>query len=532
MRKREFLTTSFLATVAAAMPAHAEKGKPALPASAKRMNVLIITCDDMDVSAPGYMGNKHGLTPNLDKLAARSHVFANCRGAAPICMPSREAFMSGLVPHRNGPGGFDPMYEGTPSLCSILTKAGWYSAASHKLEHMQPRSSFPWDDMIGGSDRNVLSHAAELNRATGNAKAKGAPFFINCNINDPHRPFYGSPGGLKKDNNNEGPFKIPRELGPADVEVPPFLEDLPEIRKELSQYWNSIQRMDIAVGQILKALKESGEEANTIILFCNDHGMPFPFSKASGYDHGTRVPAILHYPGMAKPQRFENLCCNVDIMPTILELLGMPVPKGIDGKSWLPRMRGEKVAEPEFVVTYVNGVSNGSLFPVRTIQDHRYSLLYQIWADSGRKLSVDSLTGLTFRALVQAGQSDPKIAERARQCAYGVPISFFDREADPGQRNNLIDDPQHAARIAHMRDALLAEMVRTKDPQLDNVRTMIAGGKPVVVQTGRKGAGEGEGPEAAAPGAEAPAAAAEPEKGGGRRRRRGGRRGGAAASAE
>ncbi|MEP9358528.1 sulfatase [Sphingomonas sp. KR3-1] len=526
MRKREFLGGTFLAAAAAAvMPAKASTAKPALPASAKRMNVLIITVDDMDVSMPGYMGNTHGLTPNLDALAKRAHIFANCRGAAPICMPSREAFMSGLVPHRNGPGGFDPMYEGTPSLCSILTQAGWYSAASHKLEHMQPRSSFPWDDMIGGSDRNVLSHAAEVHRAVGNAKAKGAPFFINCNVNDPHRPFYGSPGGLKKDNNNQGPFKIPRELGPADVEVPPFLEDLPEIRTELSQYWNSVQRADIAIGQILKALRETGEEANTIVLFCNDHGMPFPFSKATGYEHGTRVPALLHYPGMGKPQRFENLCCNVDIMPTILELLGMPVPRGIDGKSWLPRMRGEKVADPEFVVTYVNGVSNGLLFPVRTIQDHRYALIYQIWSDGERKLAVDSLTGLTFKALVRAGESDPRIAERARQCHFGIPISFYDKQADPGQRVNLIDAPEHAARIAHMRDALLAEMVRTKDPQLDNVRTMIAGGKPVVVQTGRKGAGEGEGsdaPSAAAPGAEpAPAADAPPE---GRRRRRRGRR--------
>ena len=490
MRKREFLSGTVLATVAAAMPAHAAKQK-VQPAGAKRMNVLIITVDDMDVSMPGYMGNKHGLTPNLDKLAARSHIFANNRGAAPICMPSREAFMSGLVPHRNGPGGFDPMYEGTPSLCSILTKAGWYSAASHKLEHMQPRSSFPWDDMLGGNDRNVLAHAAEFKRAAAAAQAKGAPFFINCNVNDPHRPFYGSPGGLKKDNNNEGPFKIPHELGPDDVDVPPFLDDLPDVRRELSQYWNSVQRMDIAIGQILKVLDESGEVDNTIVIFCNDHGMPFPFSKASGYAHGTRVPALVSYPRMAAPKRFENLACNVDIMPTVLDLLDMPIPKGIDGRSWLPRMRGETVAEPEFVVTYVNGVSNGMLFPVRTIQDHRYSLIYQIWSDGKRRFSVDSLSGLTFRAMVRAGQTDPAIAERARQCAYGVPISFFDLEADPGQRNNLIDDPQHKARIAHMRDALLHEMERTKDPQLANVRTMIAGGTPVVVQTPRKGKGGG-----------------------------------------
>lgn len=490
LRKRDFLGAALSAIVASTVPAHAQK-RQAKPAGGKRPNVLIITVDDMDVSMPGYMGNKHGLTPHLDALAARSHVFAHCRGAAPICMPSRQAFMSGLIPHRNGPGGFDPMNEGTPSLCSILTKAGWYSAASHKIEHMQPRSSFPWDSVAGGNDRNTLSHAAAFNRAVAAARAEGAPFFINCNVNDPHRPFYGSPGGLRRDNGNQGPYGIRRELGPADVEVPPFLEDLPDVRRELSQYWNSVQRMDLAIGELLRAFDESGERDNTIVVFCNDHGMPFPFSKATGYDHGTRVPALVSYPGMAAPKRFDNLACNVDIMPTVLDLVGLPIPAGLDGRSWVPRMRGEAAVEPEFVVTYVNGVSNGLLFPARTIQDHRYSLIYQIWSNGERRIAVDSLTGLTWRAMNQAGQSDPRIAERAHQAAFGVPISFFDREADPGQRRNLIDDAQHRARIARMREALLHEMERTRDPQLANVRTMIAGGTPTVVEPARDGGGRG-----------------------------------------
>lgn len=517
MRKREFLSGTFLATLAAAMPAGAAGAKPQLPRSAKRLNVLILTVDDMDVSMPGYMGNKRGLTPNLDRLAATSHVFANNRAAAPICMPSRQAFMSGLVPHRNSPGGFEPMYEGTPSLCSILTKAGWYSAASHKLEHMQPASSFPWDDTLGGNDRNVLAHAAELKRAVAAAKQRNAPFFVNCNINDPHRPFYGSPGGLRRDNDNQGPFGLDRPLvGPDGVDVPPFLDDLPEVRRELSQYYNSVQRMDVAIGQVLKALAESGEEANTVVVFCNDHGMPFPFSKATGYDHGTRVPALVRYPGMAKPRRFENLACNVDIMPTVLDLVGMPIPGNIDGRSWLPRMRGERVADPEYQVTYVNGVANGNRFPVRTIQDGRYSLIYQIWSDGERRLTVDSLSGLTYPAMVRAGETNPAIAERARQCAYGVPISFFDREADPGQRRNLIDDRQHAGRIARMRDALLREMERTRDPQLANVRTMIAGGKPVIEQG--RGQGVSEDGEGAAGGRRR--GRRMQRRGGGRRRRR------------
>jgi N-sulfoglucosamine sulfohydrolase len=486
MNKRQFLGSSFLAAIASALPVGRAKARRAVPAG-KRRNLLILTVDDMDVSLMGYMGNTHGLTPHLDALARRSHVFANNRGAAPICMPSREAFMSGLVPHRNSAGGFTPMYEGTPTICSILHAAGWYCAASHKIEHMQPRTSFPWDDQVDGNDRNVLDHEAEFRRAVAAAKAAGRPFFINCNVNDPHRPFYGSSAAAKRDRDDQGPYGIPRPVGPKDVEVPPFLEDLPDVRLELSQYWNSVQRADIAIGRVLKALDESGEADNTVVIFCNDHGMPFPYSKATGYDHGTRVPALVSYPGMRAPKRFENLACNVDIMPTALDLLGAPVPEGVDGRSWLPRMRGDSVEEPEFVVTYVNGVDNGTNYATRVIQDHRYALIYQPWSDGQLQLHVDSTSGLTLAAMRRAGESDPRIAERVKNYVFGVPASFFDLQADPRERDNLIGDPRHRARIAHMQDALLREMERTKDPQLDNIRTMIAGGTPTVKQPAHKG---------------------------------------------
>jgi len=103
------------------------------------------------------------------------------------------------------------------------------------------------------------------------------------------------------------------------------------------------------------------------------------------------------------------------------------------------------------------------------------------------QLHVDSTSGLTLAAMRRAGADDPKIAERVKNYVFGVPVSFFDLQADPGERDNLIDDPQHRARIAHMQDALLREMVRTGDPQLDNVRTMIAGGTARVKQPARKG---------------------------------------------
>ncbi|MGN6279420.1 MAG: sulfatase family protein [Sphingomonas sp.] len=481
MDKRQFLGTSLAALTSSVLPLGHAESTPRQPRE-KRRNLLILTVDDMDPSTMGYMGNRHGLTPNLDKLAQQSHIFVNNRGAAPICMPSRQAFMSGLVPHRNSPGGFTPMYEGTQTICSILHKEGWFCAASHKTEHMQPQTSFPWDYHVDANDRSVLDHDVAFRQAVAKAKAAGRPFFINCNVNDPHRPFYGSQPAAKKDHDDRGPYGIPRPVDPADVEVPPFLEDLPDVRLELSQYWNSVQRADIAIGRVLAALDESGEAGNTVVIFCNDHGMPFPFSKATGYDYGTRVPAMVRYPGMSAPQRFDTLASNVDIMPTALDLLGVAVPAKLDGRSWLPRMRGEKSEEPEFLFTSVNGVDNGTVYATRAVADHRYLLIYQPWSDGERRLKVDSTTGLTLAAMRRAGQADPKIAKRVKDYVYGVPVSFFDLEEDPGQRTNLIKAPRHRARIARMRDALVQEMVKTTDPQLDNIRTMIAGGKPVVAQ--------------------------------------------------
>lgn len=482
MRKRDFLkgTVSVAALAALTTPLFAQRVAKAPPP--KRMNLLFITADDMDGSIPGFVSGRTGITPNLDALAARSHRFVSNRTVAPICMPSREAFMSGLLPHRNGGTGFIPMREGVPTLTTLLKEQGFFTAAIHKIDHMQPQSSFPWDYIQQGKDRNALIHAAGAAVVFAEAKAQMRPFFLQCNINDPHRPFYGSPPALRVDHGNEGPYKVAREITPAEVVVPPMLDDLPDVRTELAQYWNSIQRLDIAVGGILKELERSGEAENTAIVFCADHGMPFPFSKATCYDHGTRQPVLLSWPGMGTPRAFDSLSTSVDILPTLLELLGVALPPVLDGRSWMPLIRGEKVAEPEFQFTYVNQVSSGMAYPMRAIQDRRYSLIFSPWADGKLNFHIESMIGLTFPAMKAAAERDSAMAARVKQLVTGVPLAFYDLEQDPGQRHDLLADPRHKARIERMKAALLAEMVRTADPELANFRTFLSGGQPNVPQ--------------------------------------------------
>lgn len=473
--KRDLLRS--VAAAALAGPARALAQRPPAPPRGRgeRMNLLFITVDDMDASLPGFMGNRAGLTPNLDALARRSHRFVNNRTVAPICMPSREAFMTGLLPHRSGGTGFVPVREGTPSLTSILRGEGYFTAAVHKIDHMLPQSSFPWDYAQQGTTRHRLVQAAGARVAMMEAAAQDKPFFLQCNINDPHRPFYGSEDAARKDHGQQGPYRIERTVQPEDVVVPPMLDDLPPVRREIAQYWNSARRMDAALGLVLDALAESGAAGRTAIVFCADHGMPFPFAKATCYDHGTRVPTLVCWPGMTPPRTFADLVTNVDIMPTALDLLGVAIPAGIDGRSWLGRMRGGADAGARYQITQVNQVSSGMAYPARAIQDARHSLVVQPWADGKLEMRLESMMGLTWPAMLEAARSDQAIAARVRQYRSGVPLALYDLAEDPGQRRNLVRDPRHAARVATMTAALLAGMERTGDPELDNVRAVCAG---------------------------------------------------------
>lgn len=481
--KRQLLMAGIASAALMALPVSAQERRYVKRDLRKRMNLVLITADDVDWSALGFMTGRRELTPNLDRLAERSHVFEQVRTAAPICMPSRQAFMSGLLPHRNGGNGFFPMHEGTPTLCSMLRSEGYYCAASHKIGHMQPATSFPWDMMQEGKNRHPMVHAQMALLAITEARAQYKPFFINCNINDPHRPFYGSAEAEELDHGQTGPYRIPNPVGPDDVTIPDNLEDLPQIREELAQYWNSTQRLDIAVGNILKVLEENGAMDDTIVLFVSDHGMPMPFAKATCYDHGIRTPVVLHVPGQTGPRRFDMLASNLDILPTLLELLEIDRPANLDGRSWVPLMKDAGKVEPrDYVMSYVDYTSSGWQYPSRTLQDRRYALHFMAWADGKTKLKLESMWGLTYPAMAKAAETNADIARRVDQYIHGRLLALYDLKADPGQRINLIDDAAHSEIAARMKQLMLEEMQRTRDPQLENYRLVLDGKVPVLQQ--------------------------------------------------
>lgn len=439
--------------------------RPGGAAPAQPLNLLVVTADDMNADSAGWMGCKLGATPNLDAFAASCHRFVNNHVSAPICQPSRSALMTGRVPHRNGALGFNPINTDVPTLVEVLAKNGYWTGAVNKIAHMAPKTKFPWDLALNGSGKNPTSMGEHVSQCLKAAKDAKKPFFLNANITDPHRPFPGADLRPNAARNQAGAAKA-EPYRPEDVTVPSFLEELPAVRREVAEYLSGVRRFDKSFGEVLSALKASGHADDTLIVFLSDHGMSFPFSKATVYRNGTWSPVLLRWPGMPAAVVHEEFVSSVDLMPTVLDLLGVEKPDGLDGRSWVSLLKGEKQPDRDFVVTHVNTVSSGKSFAQRCIRTKSAALMFHRWADGTTTFRVEAMNGRSYAALVAAGKDDARIKARVDQFVTGTPLSFFDLEKDADERKNLIADPKWRTELDRLAKLLLAHMERTKDPQL------------------------------------------------------------------
>lgn len=481
-RRWGVITSRLVLLLAAVLGAHAAREA----AAQQRWNLLLITADDMNWDSPGWAGNPLKLTPNLDRLAAQSCRFVNAHVSVPICQPGRSALMTGRVPHRNGALGFNPISTDVPTLVELLKQAGYYTAVLNKSEHMAPPSKFPWDRVHRGSGKNPQLMRQQLEACLREAAERQQPFFINANITDPHRPFYGSAQGRQRQakgspkakqrpaGNAEGIEGILEPVAPEAVPIPAFLEDLPDIRQELAEYYSSVKRLDLTLGEILEALAASGVQDRTVTVFWSDHGMSFPFSKATVYFNGTRSPVLLRYPGMGAPRELDAWVSSVDLMPTLLDLLGLPHPPGMDGRSWVPLLAGQTQPDRDHVVTHVNTVSSGRAFPQRCVRTATRALMFHAWADGQTRFRVEAMSGLSFNALAAAAEVDPAIRQRVQQFLIGTPLALYDLETDPAERHNVWDDPAYAADRQKLTRLLLDHMEKTDDPLLERFRQALA----------------------------------------------------------
>ncbi len=448
----------------------------AAKAPAKPLNVLLITADDLNYDSLGTYGCKvPGITPNLDKLAADGMKFNHAHVNIAVCQPSRQTLMTGRYPHTNGALGFDPIDDKVPTLQEILHTVGYLNGILGKEKHLQPMDRYCWDLVATENDladglgigRSVQTYHSYTKEFITKAAKENKPFFLMANLHDPHRPFAGSKQELDAWGKNLPKFT--RQIKEDEVDVPGFLPNLPEIKKEIAEYYTSVFRCDQAVGAVLRALKEEGQEENTIVMFLSDNGIAVPFAKSNCYLHSTKTPWIVRWPGkiQAGSVDSEHLISGIDFMPTVLDAVNLEQVEGMNGKSFVPLLEGKAQGGRQYAFTEYHRTFAREAFPTRALQSKRYGYIINFWVGRTKPMRMDSTSGITFKAMQEAAKDDPNIADRVKLFEHRVLEEFYDFETDPNGLNNLIDSPEHAWKIEIMRRTLSAQMKATNDPALE-----------------------------------------------------------------
>lgn len=435
---------------------------------------LLITVDDMSCDSVGAFGcTLAGTTPHIDQLAAEGLRYDYAHVQTGSCFPSRNVMWSGRYSHNTGVEGFYQVRDTTyPHLVEVMQQAGYFVGIRGKVSHSTPYQPYGWDsdlttlDGIKQHTKNPQSYYHSTQRGIALATQAGKPFCLNINISDPHKPFYGmvGKGGSAKD-----PYVPTRIFTAEEVPVPGFLFDSPQVRDELAHYYSSVRRADDCVGYILQALKESGQDKNTIVMFLSDHGMPFPFAKTAVWYHSTRTPLIVRWPGVTQSGAVDtnHMVSAVDILPTIIEIAGIDPPSGFDGRSFLPTLRGERQQQRDEVYTFHNENSGRNRSPMRSVQTKQFGYIFNPWSDGKRVFKTATTGTATFRAMKSLAATDADMAQRLDMFLHRVPEELYDYKIDPDARHNLIDDPRYSEVLSDLRARMESIMQTSHDPLLE-----------------------------------------------------------------
>lgn len=453
-------------------------------ADAADTNILFITVDDMSCDSVGVFGNEiAGITPNIDKLASEGMRFEHVHVTVAICQPCRAVLMTGCYPHNSGALGFDPINPGVPCLPEALQEAGYRTGLMAKHGHVVPSRAAAFDEIVPAKElsngRSPELFGARATAFFAAAKKEGKPFFLMANSQDPHRPFIGSQQEARakeRDKKNKshqygGGFPDDKVVyDPAEIPVPGFLPDLPNIRLELAQYYSSVHRADAIVGSLLKALDDAGQRENTLVMFLSDHGMPLPFAKTNCWHHSTRTPLIVRWPSKirAGTQDTQHLIGGVDICPTLLDAVNLPALKDTDGRSFVPVLKGEAQSGRDVVFTYINTIASKRSYTMRAVVTRDFRYIWNGWHDGQDNFRNESLSGLSWKAMTDAATNNPDIRSRVEFYSKRVREELYQTSADPDCLENLVSKADEQDRLRSYREKLHEHLKATDDPEIKN----------------------------------------------------------------
>ncbi len=379
-------------------------------------------------------------TPNLQRLAEEGVLFRQAFSAAPTCSPSRAALLTGQSPHRSGMLGLAHrgfrLNDYEQHLVHTLRRAGYASTLVGMQHVARDPSWIGYDHILATPDRNAASVAPTA--AAFLASAPAEPFFLDVGFFETHRDF-PEPGAAED----------ARYLRP-----PAPLPDTPETRADMAAYQASARLLDAGIGAVLKALDGAGLAENTLVICTTDHGLAFPAMKSTLTDHGTGVMLLMRGPrGFSGGRVIDAMVSQVDLFPTLCEILGVDPPPWLQGTSMMPLIREEREQIDDAIfaeVTY-----HAAYEPQRAVRTERWKYIRRF---GDRELPV-------LPNIDNSPSKDLWLRHGGRQ----RPIAreqLYDLVFDPNEAHNLVAHAETAETLTTLRRRLDEWMRETDDPLL------------------------------------------------------------------
>jgi arylsulfatase A-like enzyme len=382
--------------------------------------------DDHAAHAVSAYGSKLNKTPNIDRIAQQGMRFGLCLVTNSICTPSRAAILTGKYAHLNGVPVFNRFDGSQPHLARYLQAAGYYTGMIGKWHLFSDPTGFDYWQILPGQgvyfDPVFLTKAGRTNYAGYctdlitdftlaflQNRPKDRPFFVMCHHKAPHRPWepdakhrqawqnvpipepetFNDDYATRSDAAREATMRIDRDLTRNDLkQEPPKGLSAAELKKwkyerYLRDYLACVGSVDDSVGRLLDYLDQSGLAENTIVVYTSDQGFFLGdhnwFDKRFMYEESLRMPFLVRWPGKVRAgQVSQAMILNVDFAPTLLDAAGLPVPTDMQGRSFLPLLKGEQPKDwrTSMYYRYYHYPQNHRVQPHYGVRTERYKLIY------------------------------------------------------------------------------------------------------------------------------------------------------------
>jgi arylsulfatase A-like enzyme len=455
LNRREFLKSSAVGAsvlLAGGCLESAQRG------SGKRPNIIFIFADQWRAQATGYSGdpNLQGKTPNLDKLAAESVNLTNAVSTCPVCTPYRGSLLTGQFALTHGIFLNDaPLRNEAVTIAEVCKDAGydtgyvgkWHINAGGRGNYIPEdrRQGFDYWKVLecthsynkspyyAGNDPtklywkgyDAIAQTRDVQEYINSRGENDKPFLMMLSWGPPHNPYQTAPEKYRK------MFKA------KDIKLRPNVPvgKTESAKKDLAGYYAHIAALDDCMGDLIETIDQAGIADNTILVFTSDHGDMLGshgyIRKQKPWDESVRVPLLIRYPSRLgkKGKEIDMPIGTPDIMPTLLALSGLNIPKGVEGTNYSPVLDGIKKA-PDNVALIECPSPFGE------------------WT---RKHGGKEYRGIRTKRYTYVRDLDG-------------PWLLYDNQKDPFQQNNLVNSPKVASLQAKL-DAKLQAKLKARGDQ-------------------------------------------------------------------